>query len=205
MAIYQYKKDIGKGSGRWLILFLFGFMVGIFVMNLWADQFLTESSILNETALARLKYLEVNKNSLLIYVLKKRIGAIWMIALLSTTFLGLVSVYGYTVWLGVSMGFLMSAFAIQFGMKGIVLFLISIFPQFLLYVPAMVWLLLWGYRLTIKLYFPSKDTSVQYYSKRQMMLRFLIQFFMIHGVVIIGCLLESYVNPNFITKFLKIF
>lgn len=205
MAIYQYKKDRGKGSGKWLILFLFGFIAGIFMMNLWTEQFLTEGSVLDETSLARLKYLEVNKSSLLLYVLKKRLGTVWMVALLSTTFLGMLAVYGYTVWLGVSMGFLMSAFAIQFGMKGILLFVVGTFPQYLLYVPAIIWLLVWGYRMTIKLYFPDKDISGQYDNKKQLFLRNFIQLLMIHGVVIIGCLLESYVNPNIITKFLKIF
>lgn len=202
--------SIGRSSGgsmtiKWLLLFLFGFIVGIFILNFRQERFLAEGSILDESSLAILKYMEVNKKSFLIYVLKQRLGTVWLIVLLSSSVLGIAAVYMYTIWLGVSMGFLMSVLTVRFGMKGIALFLVSTFPHYLLYVPAAVLLIAWGYRLSVKLYFPKKDRFDNYGSKRQMFFRFFAQLCIIHGVVIIGCLLESYVNPDIITKFLKIF
>lgn len=205
MAVYRHRPNLGKGSGKWLFLFLFGFILGIVIINCWKEQFLTEGSMLNEMALARLKYLEVNKTSFLIYVLKKRLSSIWMLALLSTTFLGVIAVYGYMIWLGAGMGFLLSAFIMQYGVKGILLFLAGTFPQYILYIPAMLLLLAWGRQLTVKLYFPQKDISGQYMNRQQAVFRFFIRLLILHGVVITGCLLESYVNPNIITNVLQIF
>lgn len=205
MALYRHKQNLGKGGGKWLFLFLFGFILGIFIINCWKEQFLTQGSMLSGMALARLKYLEVNKNSFLIYVFKKRLSNIWMLALLSTTFFGILAVYGYVIWLGAGMGFLISAFVMQYGIKGILLFLASTFPQYLLYIPAMILLLTWGYQLTVRLYFPQKEAAGQYVNRQQAVVRFLLRLLIVHGVVIIGCLLESYVNPNIVTNILKIF
>lgn len=175
------------------------------MLNLWREQFLTPGSILGEAALARLKYLEINRGSFFLYVLKKRLGSIWILALLSTTFLGVAAAYAYMLWVGAGTGFLLSAFVIQYGMKGILLFLASIFPHYLLYIPALILLLAWSVKVSRQLYFPQKDDAREHGGRRQMAIRFAFRLLAVHGIAIIGCLLESYVNPNMITNILKIF
>lgn len=201
----HYKHTLGKGSARWLCLFLFGFIVSIFTVNLWTEQLLTNTGFMDETSLSTLKYLEINSNSFFLYILKKRLATIWLLALLSVSMLGIAATYAYTVWLGFTIGFLLSALTIRFGMKGMLLFLISLFPHYILYIPATILLIACAYRLCVKLYFPQKDRMGDFDSKRKLFFRFFIQLAIIHGVVIIGAVLESYVNPNIITKFLTIF
>lgn len=197
--------NLGKGSVKWLILFLFGFLFSIFFVNLCSGQLLSETAFLDETSLSAMKYLEINKNSFFIYVLKKRLADIWLIALLSVSMLGTVVACAYTIWLGFTAGFLLAALTIRFGMKGTALFLISLFPHYLLYIPADVLLITCAYRLCVKLYFPEKDKIGDIDSKRKLFFQFFIQLAIIHGVAITGCVLESYVNPDMITKFLNIF
>lgn len=204
MSMRLLSRQERAGAGGWLLPFLIGFLLGVIVLVINTDSFLKGSGLLDEYTLGRLKYMQINQNAFFLYVLKKRLAPLWLLMLVSSTFLGLAALYGYTAWLGFCCGVLLSTGVIRYGMKGILLVVSGCLPHFILYAPAFLMLLYLGREVCIKLYFPHRDLSGAA-GRKTVLLQWIFRFLFINIVVIIGALLESYVNPVLVTKILNIF
>ena len=66
-------------------------------------------------------------------------------------------------------------------------------------------LLGWCYENCIRVHFPAKYTTPYYNGKKQRIVRQGITLLWIAIVVLVGCILESYVNPMLISDLVKIF
>ncbi len=190
---------------NWLYMFAGGFIAGIFIMNFGKTFFLSDGGILNINALNRIKYLDVDGTALLRYVLKERAGMVFLLVILATTLAGIISSYVFVLWQGALTGMFITAATIRYGMKGILLMLAAMFPQQLLLVPAWIMLLNWCCQLCCKFYYPHKDYDPEYGNRNRYLIRKGILFLWIIGVVIIGSILECYVNPILVSEILKIF
>lgn len=189
----------------WFYLFFGSFLLGVVVMNLGNEIFLSEEGIFSTASINRLKYIEIDSGSFFKYVLKHRMGEGAILILLSTTGIGLMSVYACIVWQGVLAGMTITAATIRFGMKGVLLILGSVFPHQLLLIPAQIMLLGWCYENCSRGRFLGKYTVPYYNSKKQQLLRQGIILLWIGMAILIGCILESYVNPILISDLIKIF
>lgn len=186
-------------------LFMGGFCLGIILMNFFRQSLLMETGLLDEYTLYHLKYITIDSNVFFVYVMRERLGTVLVLTVLATTYLGLASVWIYTAFMGTAAGMLLSACVIRYGIKGLFLAVTSIFPQMLLLVPACIVLLYWCYDLCANIYFPGLVYETYNIRSKQKIMKKVIQLCMVIGVVIIGCLLESYVNPQLVINFLKIF
>lgn len=189
----------------WFYLFLGSFLLGVVAMNLGNELFLSEEGIFSTASMNRLKYIEIDNGSFFKYVLKHRMGEGVILILLSCTGIGLVSVYACIVWQGMLAGMTITAATIRFGMKGVLLILGSVFPHQLLLIPAQIMLLGWCYENCNRGRFSGKYAVPYYSSKKQQFLRQGIILLWIGMVILIGCILESYVNPILISDLIKIF
>lgn len=190
---------------RWFYLFLASFLLGIIIMNLGTELFLSKEGIFSTASINRLKYIEINHLSFLKYVLRHRMGAGVILILLSSTGIGLISVYACVVWQGMLAGMTITAATIRFGIKGLLLILGSVFPHQLLLIPAQVMLLGWCYENSIRGQMKGNITTPYYRTKKQQFLHQGIILLWIWIVILIGCFLESYVNPILISDLVKIF
>lgn len=196
---------------NWALPFFAGMAAGIVGCSLWFSEKASVTGWQDLTALSRLAYMEINSVRFFWYVMPRRLGTVWFLSLLSTTFVGVVALYFYVFWLGISGGVLASAFVSEYGIKGILLFGASLTPQIFFYVPAALMLLSWGLQVCMKLYYPSGFCGRFLRGGGEGGLEgirgpgLLARFLWIQGVVIIGALFESYVNPNIVTKLLNIF
>ena len=197
----------GTDSRRisWLYLFLGGFLIGILVLNIWRDFFLQDMELLNVASLSRIRYMEVDSGTFLLYVLKERMGIVVLLCLLATTYLGTVAVSVYALGMGTMAGVVLSVASIRYGLKGILLILISVFPQYLLLVPGCIMLMEWCCRLCTLLYHPERMGDMGYGTRKQHLLRRVVQLLVIVGILLLGSVLESYANPVLLSGFLKIF
>lgn len=166
----------------WMTVFLIGFLLGIGLICLLAQKLFLSSGFLDRTFLSRMKYLDMNKNGLFLFSLQQRIGMAAFLVLLSVAGAAGMGSFFLLVWSGMSAGAVLTIFSLRYGWKGIVLFLGSILPQSLLLVPGYLLLLDWCF-------------------KRLERRKLLIPL----AVVIMGCLLESYVNPYILKVVLKLF
>lgn len=192
-----------SGKRKFFSLFCVGLFVGIIVTNIGKSILLEDTGLFDEYTLYHMKYMTVDSNALFCYIFRKRIGMALGLALLSTTYLGLVACMGATLWCGMSMGVFLAALSVRYGIKGIMLAFVCMLPQYLLYVPAALALLSWCEGIFRGIYiraggeFWGGDKS--YLLKRAGWLA------VICAAVTFGCLLEGYVNPYLMLGFLKIF
>ena len=91
----------------------------------------------------------------------------------------------FLVWTGISAGILVSAAVLNIGIRGSILCLVGLFPQFLLYIPAYV-ILLWHCY-----------TVPQSHWNRQ-------KTIFVSLAMSVGMILEIYVNPIIVKAFLSV-
>ena len=183
-------------------IFLAGLIAGILMMNIGKSMLLENTGLLDEDTLYHIKYMTVDNQALFGYVLRKRLGRAVCLAILSTTYLGLAVCAGAAFWYGMSAGSFLSALAIRYGLKGILLALAGIFPHYLLYVPALAALLGWCEQVNRGIYFKGYRGGEEgkfFWPGR------VLRLIAILVVLLLGCLLEGFCNPGVLLSFLKIF
>lgn len=189
---------------NWALPFFAGLLAGAALVYLNMDIFLSETGFLSPVGLARLERVELNEGVFFLYVLKKRLAVVWLAAILSTTFAGIVTTYLFVLWMGVCGGVVAAVSIMRYGIKGFLLLAGGMMPHFLCYIPAFLMLADWCFQICTKLYYPVRDyTEIQDRGRKR--LGILRNFLLLHGVVITGAILESYVNPYVMTELLKIF
>lgn len=189
----------------WFYLFLGSFLLGVVVMNMGNEMLLSENGIFSNASIGRLQYIEIDSNGFFQYVLKHRMGEGVVLMILSATGFGLISVYACIIWQGILAGMTVTTAIIRYGIRGLLLLLGGMFPHQLLLIPVKIMLLGWCYENCCRLHFPGKYMQPYYKSGKQQYLRQAIGILWIGVVIIIGCILESYVNPILISDLVKIF
>lgn len=194
-----------KNSYYVIYLFTIGLFLGILIVNVGYDSWIKDGSLLSTEMIARLKNSIPDGSGLFAYIIKRRLFTVCMLGLLATTIIGLPAVCVYICYIGLAAGCLLSVAVIRYGIRGLLLMAAGILPQGILLIPAYIALFLWVLSVNRMLY--SKNPYKEYYIKysRQVYLKKGLQIAGIMAVVIIGCLLESYVNPKTLHLILKIF
>ena len=162
-------------------------MVVMIILLIQGDSFLQKTDLFDKATLNALKGQMKSERTLLFVILRERTALILSLFLFSTTSLAAMYVYMTVVWFGACSGLFLAVVLLRYGIKGILLLITGIFPHYLIYVPAVILV----FRLTKE--------------KRLVNSKFYMQLIVILFVVIIGCLLECYVNPNIVSKMLKLF
>ena len=188
-----------------MYLFMIGLFIGILIVNVGYDAWIKEGSLLGTDMVTRLKNSLLDGGMLFSYILKHRLFTICMLALLATTMIGLPVICGYICYMGLAAGCLLSVSVIRYGIRGLLLMMAGIMPQGIMLVPAYAALFVWAVGVNRMLY--SKSPYRECYTRysKQIYLKKGIQIVGIIVVVIMGCLLESYVNPKMLHFVLKIF
>lgn len=195
-------------------VFLAGFFLGIVIMNMGKSILLEKTGLLDEGTLYHMKYMTVNSNALFYYVLRQRLGTLLVMVVFATTYLGLAVELGVVLWYGLAGGLFLSALVIRYGLKGVLFAAAGTMPQYLLYVPAMILLLCWCENVCRSIYFRHTVYTENggYGVRRENSLLHkktpIIQALLLGAIavlVIMGCMLESYVNPFLLGGLLKVF
>lgn len=185
-------------------IFFIGTIIGAFAMNAGKKALLENTGLLDENMLYQMKYNTVDSSAFFWYVLRERMGIVIVLSLLAPTYLGIAVVWLYTAWLGISLGMLLMASVFRYGVKGLLLMGTACIPHYILYIPVCILLLKMCQELCEAIYFPAR--ALHYNGNKKALLRKdAVKLVCIIGVVIMGCFMESYVNPNLIANLLKIF
>lgn len=184
-----------------LPIFLVSAAVGILAMNLGKSILLDDTGLFDEYILYGMKYMTVDNNALFSYVFRERMIKLLALAVLSTTYLGLAVCVCTIAWYGMSAGAFLSALTLRYGIKGIILALVSIFPQYLFYIPVLLALLTW----CVSLYRGIYNRTINLGEDKTFLPKKLAKLFIILLAAAAGCILEAYVNPYLLLNYLKIF
>ena len=184
-----------------LPIFCISLVAGIIIMNIGKSILLENTGLFDEYALYTMKYMTVDSNALFSYVLRERLVRLLALAVLSTTYLGLVLCAGTVIWYGMSAGAFLSALALRYGIKGVFLALVAVFPHYLLYAPALFALIVWCETLYRGIY----GRTINLGEDKAFLPKKLGRLAVIFGVAVVACFLEAYVNPLLLLSYLKVF
>lgn len=188
-----------------IYLFMIGLFLGILIVNAGYDTWIRNGSLLGTEMILRLKNSVPDGGELFGYIMKHRLFTVFMLGILGTTMIGIPAVCGYVCYTGLSAGCLLSVAVIRYGIRGLLLMAAGVFPQGLLLIPAYIALFVWTLNVNRILYAKSPYGDHYIRAGRQGYLKKGIEIISIVVVVIIGCLVESYVNPKMLHFILKIF
>ncbi len=199
-------RQFGTKNGYYMAyLFLIGLFVGILFVNLGHDTWIRNGSLLGAEMMNRLKSSRPAGEGLVGYILGHRLFTGCLLCLVSTTLIGMPLLCAYICYAGLLAGCLLSVAVVRYGIRGLLFMAAVLFPQALLLVPAYILLFLWAADVNRTLYTPRTQLEgYERYSSR-FYLKKGAQLIGIMTVVIMGCLLESYVNPSVLHFVLKIF
>ncbi|MCM1541934.1 MAG: stage II sporulation protein M [Blautia sp.] len=183
-----------------LQIFIAGFLAGILIVNMGESILLDKTGLFDEEVLYHMKYMTVDCNALFCYALRKRLLTVLILAVLSTTYLGLTVCVGTALWYGAAAGGLLAVMVLRYGMKGILLAAASLFPHYLIFFPAIFTLLAWGESVYGSIYH-----RIGMEPEKNLLIKKTGQLAAVVGMTVAGCALEGYVNPGVFLSLLKIF
>lgn len=169
------------------ILLSVAFLVGILYITLLAKGKVPENTIMDQALGSAFLEEGWNKKELFMQCIWNRGVFFIMIGTLSYSPIRKWIYRCITIWIGIVFGILLKLFYLWYGMKGIGLCLVSLLPQYIFY-----WM---AYGL---IYWES-DSGRAFHKRNYASLLLSIV------VVIMGIVLESYVNPILVNGYIKIF
>ena len=179
-----------------IYLFLAGLFLGVVAVNIGHDTWITATGILNPDMLKQVGGSMPKESVLLSYVIRNRMLTVCMIAVFSITVAGAAVICGYTCYLGITTGCLISVAVIRYGIWGLLLILASMIPQGFFLIPGYLMLFCWGIDCSRIVHQYGLYHGANVPSGIQMLLKKGGQLLFISLVVIMGCMIESYVNPK---------
>lgn len=169
------------------LLFFISVMLGTLLVTMLSKEKYPENTMMSKLVATDILTKGWNKQELLIYCLMKRIKEFGVLFLFSCTVFRKLCFGISTILIGVGLGILLKLFFLWYGANGIILLLVALIPQYIFY-----WM---GYGL---IYW---NREICYMRETQKLIRFIP----VLGVVIIGCIVESYVNPFLVSSYLNLF
>lgn len=127
-------------SHRLFLCFIGGIVLGTILLNFFLGRYAGELGVYSEYFVNGVNMYgdNVNKSSFFIYCIKKYGYECLFIVFLNMTPLWKIFDYLYCMYKGIVMAMLISSATLAYGAGGICLYIISIFPHYILYVPLFV-------------------------------------------------------------------
>lgn len=163
--------------------FMPGFLLGILYVNLIMKKYTAESGIFSDYFLKQYQISEIIAEEYLWYLIKVRVVPFLFLLGAAFTKLRKIVSISFLIWTGFSSGLLFSMAVLSMGIKGSILCIVGILPQFLLYIPAFMVVIWYSYTYPQNQWNPQKSIFVTL-------------------TLLMGILLETYVNPLMMQAFL---
>lgn len=168
--------------------FLACFFVGILLANLLGADIFQENGSLTRYYLKQFQYSGVPSQELLWHVFCNRLTLFLTLLVLGSITRGKLIHAVFVAWSGFAYGYFCVMALCGFGAKGLLLCLLALFPQFLFYVPVYLGLV-----------------ELSEHCRVHKRFRYLLAVLLLLAGLLIGMLLESYINPIILQKILKFF
>ena len=202
---WKQRNNIAKRQPIWIkimkIFLLLSFTAGIFAANLMGREAVSNAGVLNDYFIEKFQYAQVNGENLFFYIVGERLPLLLLLFVLVFTSFGIFGGILVLGWQGFSVGFMLSTGIAKYGMKGIVLVLGGLFPQYIFYLSVYV----------VYCYVAAFLRQRSAGGGKEIMDRKLaygmggVSVAVLFLVFATGIFLESYVNPMILKNILKIF
>lgn len=201
--IKRQEKDMGKKEGRikgkeffpWSALFFCGFFAGTILPNIMWKMKWQQKTVAAMYLLSSFSGQELDGTGLLGEILKSRGSFFILCAVCGFTVFGVPLAVGTVIAAGFGIGAVLTVCILQFGLAGAAAGIALLFPQYLIYLPALFMLLDMVFKQSISMWknqgiFPDKVAGYSW------------QTVWTGGIYFLGMLLEAYVNPWITEKIL---
>ena len=179
MKIFRSKKHL-------LAFFMPGFLLGIVYVNFVAKKYVAEPGIFSDYFLEQFQNTRIDAREFIWYLLRLRVLPFLVLAGVSLTKMRKIGAVLFLVWTGLSGGILISTAVLSLGIKGSILCIAGVFPQFVFYIPGYLVLIWYCYN------YPQNRWNRQ-------------KTIFVILMLAVGIILEMYVNPSLVRIFLKTF
>lgn len=132
----------------WLILcFLAGIVAGTIFVNLFCVGEYNKFGIYGQYFVNKFENASIEKDKLFLYSLWNRSKEILLLILFAFTSFGAVLPEMFLVYKGITISTLIGVYVIQYGLGGLLIFLLGIFPHYITYTIMIVFLVLFSREL----------------------------------------------------------
>ena len=191
-----WERAMGKRKSRikgteyfpWAALFFCGFFVGTILPNIMWKLKWRQKTVASMYLLGTFSGQELAGTGLLLEILKSR-GGFWVLCVLcGFTVFGVPLAVGTALMVGTGIGAVLTICILQFGLAGAAVGISLLFPQYIIYLPVLFWLLDIVFEQSRSIWrnqgiFPENPVRYSWNTA------------VAAGVYFIGMLLEAYINP----------
>ncbi len=178
MKIFRSRKQL-------LAFFMPGFLIGIIYVNFVAKKYVAEPGIFSDYFLQQFQNTRIDGGEYIWYLIRLRLFPFLALFGLSCTKARKISAVLFLMWTGMSGGILISTAVLSLGIKGSMLCIVGIFPQFIFYIPAFL-VLLW---------YCCSYPQTRWNRQKTVFVVLMLA---------LGMILEMYVNPVLVRAFLAV-
>lgn len=183
-------------KGFLAVCFLVFFLLGILAANWAGREKLIQYGMLNDYYVGQLAYTDLDSNAYFGYLLKRRLRVFGMSVLLAYTRFGILMLLGVICWYAFSLGYLFVNALVSMGFSGMLLVLLSIFPQVFCYAAAY-------FGLAKKLFGKSAENAMPIGTCRTWINPRLFLVLSAFICMLAGIWLEGYVNPVLLKWYIR--
>ncbi|MDE7354559.1 MAG: stage II sporulation protein M [Acetatifactor sp.] len=172
------------------------FFAGILAANWVGQEKLLQYGMLNPYYVGQLAYMELDSGAYFLFLLKRRMKVFGMTALFAYTRFGIFVLPGVMGWYAFSLGYLFVNALVCMKFQGMLLVLLSVFPQILFYAAAYFGIgrILFGKKTEVAL--PMGIQKLWKNPKLFLLLSALL-------CMAAGIWMEAYVNPLFLIRYIR--
>lgn len=176
--------------------FLLCFLAGILTANWVGQEKLLQYGMLNQYYVGQLAYAELDCGAYFLFLCRKRMKVFGMTALFAYTRFGVIVLPGVIGWYAFSLGYLFVNALVCMKFQGMLLVLLSVFPQILFYAAAYFGIgrILFGTKTEVKM-----PMGLQKLWNNPNLFLLLSSFLCIAA----GVWMEAYVNPLLLMNFIR--
>ena len=172
-------------NNRFVIVLFLGIVAGSIFANVFGTTHINDWGIFDGEYLEKYTSISVNNGDLWKYVVKDRLRDYLFLCIISLTSISISMLMLYLFYIGMGAGLIISMASMQYGIYGIWLYIVSVFPHYIFYTIAMIVLINWKFT-------PNDFRRIR--GTRQGMLALVCTCVL----VIVGTYLEAYINPTLI-------
>lgn len=197
----KYRKKISVFKIQF-ILFLVAILVGsLFANNLNGNR-VEEYKLLSGYFITKFpasNYLNIELFKFIIWKRMKLILGIWV---LGFTFFEVVINYIIVIYFGFSIGFLFSIGLITNGFKGYLMYIVLLLPQYIFYIPVIIYLIVKSTNFCSNLY-SHRNRMRGFNINKQMFIEYFFVLVICIIFTVVGGIIETYINPQLVKWYIS--
>jgi len=179
-----------------------GFILGLLFAVVGKGLYWNQINIIDDEYVTKIRETVFQHNVLLKYVLWNNLKVFLLFWILCSTALGIPYIVLSLTYGGFKIGLFITVIMMRYGVKGILLLFAYTFPQFLIYLPVAFVSLRAGYWLCKSMY---HETRLGTKGKMERIIKHLGLIFILGIILILGCLMETYIGSFILQKILYLF